>query len=234
MNLDPYVVHIAVAMLVGTIIGIERQITHHPAGLRTNALVSLGAALFVSLQSQYFKIDPHISMPIAAQVVSGVGFLGAGLIMKEGLSIKGMNTAATLWCSAALGSLAGAGYWGESLIGCGAVLALNSGFLPLAHWLERRTALAVNLPSNYQATVTCSKVAEARIRSIITRHVGAEPNATLRGLTMREADTGEMGAMVTIQANIFAPTRNDGFLENLTMRLGIEDGVTSASWRLEV
>jgi putative Mg2+ transporter-C (MgtC) family protein len=151
--------------------------------------------------------------------------------MKEGLSVKGMNTAATLWCSAALGSLAGAGYRVESMIGCGAVLILNSGFLPLAHALERRTALSTNLPSNYQVAVTTRAEAEARVRALITHDVAAEANATLHGMSVRAADTGQEGNWVTIEGNVFAPKRNDAFLENLTRRLGTEDGVTAVSWR---
>jgi putative Mg2+ transporter-C (MgtC) family protein len=231
MFFDPlFALHVGIAMLVGTIVGLERQVTHHPAGLRTNALVSLGAALFVALQGQFLKSYPANTIPIAAQVVTGVGFLGAGLIMKEGLNVKGMNTAATLWCSAALGSLAGAGYWCEALFGCGAVLTLNSGYLPLVHFLERRTTMSLTVPSTYQTVVTCQRHVEANIRAIILRHVGSEPNATLRGLSVRDADDSQQ---VTIQAEIYTPTRNDAFMENLTMRLGIEDGVTAVSWHRE-
>jgi putative Mg2+ transporter-C (MgtC) family protein len=229
---DPFfVLDIGVAMLVGTVIGLERQITHHPAGLRTNALVSLGAGLFVALQSQYLKSYPNLSIPLAAQVVTGVGFLGAGLIMKEGLNVKGMNTAATLWCSAALGCLSGAGYWIEALIGCGAVLTLNSGYRPIVHILERRTALSLTVPSTYQAVVTCKRSQEANIRAVILRHVGSEANAALRGLSVR--DTSEP-QKVTIQADIYTPTRNDAFIENLTMRLGIVEGVMAVSWQRDV
>ncbi len=225
-----FALHVGIAMLVGTIVGLERQLTHHPAGLRTNALVSLGAALFVALQGQFLKSYPANTIPIAAQVVTGVGFLGAGLIMKEGLNVKGMNTAATLWCSAALGSLAGAGYWCEALFGCGAVLTLNSGYLPLVHFLERRTTMSLTVPSTYETVVTCQRHVEANIRAIILRHVGSEPNATLRGLSVRDADDS---GQVTIQADVYTPTRNDDFMERLTMRLGIEDGVTTVSWHRE-
>jgi putative Mg2+ transporter-C (MgtC) family protein len=228
MPLEAFLLRILVAMLVGTIIGLERQLTHHPAGLRTNALVSLGACLFVSLQSQF--LSNNIVIPIAAQVVTGVGFLGAGLIMREGLNVKGMNTAATIWCSAALGSLAGAGYWGDSLIACLAVLILNSGYLPLVRFLERRTALSVTVSSSYQAIVTCRRPVEAAIRAIIVRDVGVETNATLRGMSVR--DDKDM-QQVIITADVFTPTRNDAFLESLTLRLGVEDSVLAVSWHRE-
>src|SRR5277367_6021962 len=99
--------NVGVALLMGFAIGLERQFRQHPAGLRTNSLVCIGAALFVSLSR---LITPESSPTrVAAQVVSGIGFLGGGVILREGWNVKGMNTAATLWCSAAVGTLAGSG-----------------------------------------------------------------------------------------------------------------------------
>src|SRR5262245_50173167 len=92
---------------MGVAIGLERQFRQHTAGLRTNALVCVGAALFVSL-SRFISPDTSPTR-VAAQVVSGIGFLGGGVILREGFNVRGMNTAATLWCSAAVGTLAGAG-----------------------------------------------------------------------------------------------------------------------------
>ena len=97
-----------VAVCLGAAIGLERQWRQRLAGLRTNALVALGAAIFVT----YSRVvsDEEGAARMAAQVVSGIGFLGAGVIFKEGLNVRGLNTAATLWCSAAVGLLAGEGF----------------------------------------------------------------------------------------------------------------------------
>jgi len=100
--------NLLVALLLGSLIGFERQWRQRMAGLRTNTLVSLGAAIFVVFASQFSDTSPT---RVAAQVVSGIGFLGAGVIFKEGLNVRGLNTAATLWCSAAVGLLAGTGHW---------------------------------------------------------------------------------------------------------------------------
>src|SRR6266403_2205956 len=108
--MDPllYAANIAVAFLLGLAIGLERELRHHEAGLRTNALVALGAALFVSLARLY----DHEGSPtrVAGQVVSGIGFLAGGVIIRDGFSVKGLTTAATLWCTAAVGTLAGSGF----------------------------------------------------------------------------------------------------------------------------
>ena len=99
---------IGTALVMGVAIGLERQYRQHPAGLRTNALVCVGAALFVSLSS--LMGDTNSPTRMASYVVSGIGFLGGGVILREGLTVKGMNTAATLWCTAAIGTLNGAGF----------------------------------------------------------------------------------------------------------------------------
>src|SRR6201996_6999759 len=100
--------NLGVATLLGACIGFERQWRQRMAGLRTNTLVAIGAASFVVFESLF--PDDGSPTRVAAQVVSGIGFLGAGIIFREGLQVSGLNTAATLWCSAAVGLLAGSGH----------------------------------------------------------------------------------------------------------------------------
>lgn len=107
-----------VASLLGAGIGIERELHAHPAGMRTHLLVSLGSAAFTVLSIFFFETPaaPNGSLPtdpsrIAAQIVSGIGFLGAGAILKYGSSVRGLTTAASLWATAAVGMAAGAGAW---------------------------------------------------------------------------------------------------------------------------
>jgi uncharacterized membrane protein YhiD involved in acid resistance len=129
---------LGVALLLGGMIGLERQWRQRGAGLRTNALVSTGAAMFVMLS----VMTPGDSSPtrIAAQVVSGIGFLGGGVIVREGLSVRGLDTAATLWCAAALGCLCGAGFQQQALIGALAILVSNILLRPLANKINRESA----------------------------------------------------------------------------------------------
>jgi len=135
-----FVVYLATALALGAIIGAERQWHQRIAGLRTNALVSGGAAMFVGI-SHLVSLSPT-SLQVAAQVVSGIGFLGAGVIMREGLSIRGLNTAATPWCAAAVGSLCGLGFIREGVIGAVAVLGANVLFRPLARKIDRQPSPA--------------------------------------------------------------------------------------------
>lgn len=135
--------NIGAALLMGSAIGLERQIRQRTAGLRTNALVALGSALFVSLS----LLMEHESSPtrIAAQVVSGLGFLGGGVILREGFNVRGMNIAATLWCSGAVGSLAGAGFVGEAAMGTIAVLVAHIGLRPLVRVINVRADVSASV-----------------------------------------------------------------------------------------
>lgn len=126
------------AAAVGAVVGLEREIHGHPAGMRTHLLVALGSALFTVLSAHGFgaggpgaPVDPT---RIAAQVVTGIGFLGAGAILKEGATIKGLTTAASLWATAALGMAAGAG---AHLLGAVATAIVLFSLWPL-HWVEER------------------------------------------------------------------------------------------------
>jgi putative Mg2+ transporter-C (MgtC) family protein len=104
---------LALAALLGGLVGLERETHSQPAGLRTHMIVSMGAALMMLVSIYMVRLDPTRSDPgrIAAQVVTGIGFLGAGAIMRFGMSVKGLTTAASLWTVAGIGLAAGCGYW---------------------------------------------------------------------------------------------------------------------------
>jgi putative Mg2+ transporter-C (MgtC) family protein len=106
-----YALRLLVAAVLGALVGLEREIHDHPAGMRTHLLVSLGSAGFTVLSIVAFPAPGADPGRIAAQIVSGIGFLGAGAILKEGATIRGLTTAASLWAVAAVGMAAGAGAW---------------------------------------------------------------------------------------------------------------------------
>lgn len=122
-------IRMLIAAALGAMIGLEREIHEHPAGMRTHLLVSLGSAMFTELSIVAFAGSPapNGSLPtdtsrVAAQIVSGIGFLGAGAILKYGTSIRGLTTAASLWTAAAVGMAAGAGEWLIAVVGTSIVL----------------------------------------------------------------------------------------------------------------
>jgi uncharacterized membrane protein YhiD involved in acid resistance len=121
---------------LGAIVGLERQWRQRMAGTRTTALVAAGASAFVTAGSLLVD-DPSATGRVASYVVSGVGFLGAGVIFKDSANIRGLNTAATIWCSAAIGVLAGLGALHLSLLLAIAVLLANTALRPLAYLLTK-------------------------------------------------------------------------------------------------
>jgi len=142
MQVHEFVLRLLAALAAGFIIGFERQWHHKSTGLRTNTLVAIGSALFVLLS---FEATNHGGDPtrIIGQVVTGVGFLGAGIIFREGTNIHGLTSAATVWCSAAIGCLAAGGYFLEALIGTGLILFINAILRPVDKWLTKRVGKKV-------------------------------------------------------------------------------------------
>lgn len=122
MNPLLFLQHICVALGLGCAIGLERQFTGHSIGIRTGMLVCIGAALFTSFA--YCIPDGDVSR-MAAQIVTGVGFLGSGIIFKDGFNIRGINTAATIWCTAGIGVMAGAGLYVYAAISTGCLIVVN-------------------------------------------------------------------------------------------------------------
>ncbi|MCY2995808.1 MAG: MgtC/SapB family protein [Planctomycetota bacterium] len=220
-----FTLNIGVALLMGLAIGAERQLTQHPAGLRTNGLVSVGAAMFVSL-SLLMDSDPNPTR-IAAQVVSGIGFLGGGVILREGLTVKGMTTAATLWCSAAVGTLAGAGFVIEALIGTATILAANFCLRPVSRWLDSRAKGKVEVETNYRLRVVCDDREEGVLRTIVMRHVNSHPSMLIHGIFTQAADQPGKTAIV---AEIYSTMRDDRALQDVVSRINIEPAATSCSW----
>ncbi len=150
VQLASFVLNIGTALLMGIAIGMERQFRRDPAVLRTNALVCVGAALFVSLSGMVAHDASRTR--IAAAVVAGIGFLGGGVILREGMNVKGMNTAATLWCRAAVGSLAGAGFPLQGLLGTAAVLLLHFTLRPVIGGLFGLSRKGVLMRQRFEAT----------------------------------------------------------------------------------
>ncbi|MFJ8650178.1 MgtC/SapB family protein [Streptomyces sp. NPDC093546] len=163
MNALNFAACVGEAMLAGALIGVERQWRQRMAGLRTNTLVATGAALFVLLSTSFGSGDPS---RVAAQVVSGIGFLGAG-VMRDGLNVSGINTAATLWCSAAVGSLAGAGLHGFAMAGAVAVVAVNTAVRSIAHRLDRQPGSGDEVPTPYTVETVVAACDEAHVRTLL-------------------------------------------------------------------
>jgi len=227
MNYLHFAANIGVAFLMGIMIGIERQYGQHRAGVRTNTLVCVGSAIFVSLS--HALVTNGDATRIAGQVVTGIGFLGGGVILREGFSVRGMNTAATLWCTAAVGTLAGAGLAVESFLATLAILTANLLLRPLAHWIDKQAKNSGMVETVYRFHVVCKEEQAALVRSICMRHINSQPELLVQGISTKELEGTTQAAVIV---DIFATCRKDKFMNDLVERLNLEECVSSVSWEM--
>jgi putative Mg2+ transporter-C (MgtC) family protein len=220
-----FALRIFVALIFGSLIGLERQWRQRLAGLRTNALVATGSSLFVA-------ITPLIggsvnSTQIAAYVVSGIGFLAGGVIFKERLSVSGLNTAATLWCTAAIGVLTGFGYIANAAIGVVAILAANIVLRPVVRSINLQPIDGTEVISSYEIRAVCRQDVEERIRSTMITAV----RATHMTLIAVYSEDIEATTRVEVTADVTVVGRPDAKLEKIVTTLGVEAGVVGVSWK---
>lgn len=227
MTLEMAAINLGAALLLGGAIGFERQWRQRLAGLRTNTLVAIGAASFVVFSSVF--PDEVSPTRVAAQVVSGIGFLGAGIIFREGLNVRGLNTAATLWCSAAVGILAGAGAIAYAALVAGLVVSVNLLLRPLVHRINRQPMSSSELEAGYAITIVCRGEQEAHVRALLLQGLAAN------SMHLRQLDSSniEDSDRVDIRAMVHADFRADKLIEQIVGRLSLEPSVTAARWRIQ-
>ncbi|MCU1651802.1 MAG: putative Mg2+ transporter-C (MgtC) family protein [Pseudonocardiales bacterium] len=218
---------------LGTVIGFERQYRARMAGLRTNALVAGGATLFVLLSAHGFTGGDADPTRVAAQIVSGIGFLGAGVILREGLTVRGLNTAATLWCAAAVGSLAGAGLYSIAVAGTVAVVAVNIVLRPVGRVVDRRPDTGAETPTSYEFLAVTDDASEAHVRALLVQAL-ARTDFALRSVTSTNVDTNGGKGRVEVRAQLSAEQRDDKQMETAISRLSLEPSVTSVRWQTEL
>jgi putative Mg2+ transporter-C (MgtC) family protein len=189
-----------VAACLGASIGLERQWRQHLAGLRTNTLVALGAAIFITYARA--ASDNEGATRIAAQVVSGIGFLGAGVIFKEGLNVRGLNTAATLWCSAAVGLLAGEGLALYGLVAAILVIAANTLLRPIVRAINRQPVEMSEEEQRYVISIECRAPRASDIRADLVQEVGTVPELNFSQVDSAFiAETGRVEVTATVTSH---------------------------------
>jgi len=163
---------------------------------------------------------------VAAQVVSGIGFLGAGIIFREGLQVSGLNTAATLWCSAAVGLLAGSGHPLHAAATTAFVVLVNLILRPLVRLINQQPIAQAETDFRYGVRVVCRSPEEAHIRALLLQSTGNGH------LSLRQLDSNDIeeAGRVEVTALLTSPVKNDAVLEQVVGRLSLEPTVSAASW----
>jgi len=187
-----FTIRLCAALLFGAMIGLERQKRQSRAGLRTNALVALGAASFASLS--VLITDDASPTRIISQIVSGVGFLGAGAIIQDGISVRGINTAATLWSAAAVGALSGTGFVIHSFITALFVIFVHIALRPMGYRINlQKPKQQNNIDVIYQADIVCLSGQAGYIRALLLQKIdaGILHLRKLRSYPLAEDDTAQ-------------------------------------------
>lgn len=236
MTLLDFTTRLLIALILGVAIGLERQWRQKSAGLRTNTLVSLGSASFTLIS---FALTSTVdangayrgdATRIIGQIVTGIGFLGAGVIMKDGLSVQGLNTAATIWCSAAVGALAGVGLFAEAIIVAVAVMLTHILLRPLGLMLGKFSFQKhENGVFYYSFKIRCKEQVENHLRVLILNTLKKDNHLQLRSL--KSSDNGNP-AYTYVEAEILANGKHDHEMEKLAGLLTLEYGVTQVSWEI--
>ena len=140
--------------------------------------------------------------------------------------MKGLNTAATIWCSGAVGSLAGGGFLLPAAVGTATVLFVNTGLRPLARGIDARKRVSIDVDTYYRIRVTCLHSHEAVVRTVLLRHIGHHPGMNVQGMSTEELENDR----TVVMADVYASQRNDRFLEEIVARISIEPDVKAVSW----
>lgn len=215
-------INLSFAVVMGALIGSERQIRGRMAGLRTNALVSLGAAGFVTFAALFpDDINPT---RVAAQVVSGIGFLGAGIIFRDGFNIQGINTAATLWCSAAVGMMAGTGHLPYAAVMTAAIVFINLALRPIVRWVNSFSKANAHKERLFLLRIRCAHVQEQDVRAKLLQSM------TSHNLHLHEIDVVQDGQVAEIKVQLHGLKATENAIEKTMARIAALPSVSSTFW----
>jgi putative Mg2+ transporter-C (MgtC) family protein len=209
----------------GTLIGAERQYRQRSAGLRTNVLVAVGASAFVDLANHL--TGAHGSVRVIAYVVSGIGFLGAGAIMKEGMNVRGLNTAATLWASAAVGCCAGADMIAQAALLTIFVLGGNTLLRPLVNAINRIPIDEQSSEASYDVLVTTDSSSVASVRELLLEKLEAA-NYPVRDINVVDRSEDNAEVVATLVSQSIEPDE----LNAVVASLANQPGVRHATWHI--
>lgn len=228
VTMTVFISKIGLALFFGALIGLERQWRQCAAGLRTNALVALGAAIFMVMACE---IGDPAQARMASYIVSGIGFLGAGVILKDGASIRGLNTAGTLWSTAAIGAFCGLGYLLEPLIGTVFVIGLHLILRPIADKIRKHLPISQteNEEYNYHFATLCREQEENHIRTLFVQYLSNNNQLLLKSVS--SSDTADP-SVVLVSVEIMTLTSQDQSMERIASFLTLEKGVLSVKWEL--
>ncbi|MFB8341016.1 MgtC/SapB family protein [Brucella cytisi] len=216
-------IDLGLALLLGSAIGLERQLKQRHSGLATHGLVALGAAAYASLPHALGLVG---DLRMGSQVVTGIGFLGAGLIIKDGASIKGLSTAATIWSTGAVGVLTGYGLWLLAIETAFFIVCLNISLPRIAVLVNRYSFVEPEIEQFYLVKFRCPAESEVSVRALLIQTLDLKK---LRFHAIRSHHI-EGSDEVEVEATLFAGKEDDRLVEGLVAQLSLRSSIKSTSW----
>ncbi len=217
------VLRLAMSLIFGMIVGIERQWHHKNAGIKTNTLVSVGSTAFALISARGFG-PTNNPAAVAAGVVTGIGFIGAGVIMRRGGSVQGINTAATLWAAGSMGLAIGAGYYRLAPALLVAILIIQVALRPVAAAINKRSGLITPLVT-YHLAVNFKPDAADSVHRAWSAFAG-QSGVLMMGFSETQGDPSEMA----LEASFGLSELRAREMTALTETLAVIPGVTKAEW----
>ena len=224
MNCREFALRVLLSLCLGFFIGLERQLTGHSAGIRINVLICLGTSLFTLFPMLYGSDQ---TFRVGSSIISGVGFLCSGVIFKENGSVRGMNTAATLWCSAAIGILATTGKIVIAVTATSVLIISNLILRPLTNRINP-FGYGDESENEYRVSVTCQESAEFEIRELLLH------SNRRRALFLKNLDSSDViGEKVEVIAEFTSRGKTQGLvLEEVVTKILKNNKVISAGWEI--
>lgn len=228
-TISGYLIRLGIAILLGLLIGFERQYEGHTVKITTNVTVCVGAFIFASFG--YLVNDANVDLTrIAAQIVCGVGFISGGVIMRDGFDVKGLNTAATVWATAAIGVLCCCDNILFAVFAALSITALNLMLHPISKYINKKrykNKNNLNEECFYKITVICNEDDVRNIKKYTTDFIKENPDVLLKRLESEETPDDK----IKIKAYLSTIKMDDSTIEYITANISTTHGVKSIGWK---
>lgn len=225
-----FAIRLLISAVLGIVIGAERQLTKHRTGILTNVIVCVGSFAFTAFS--YLAKDGSSDVTrIAAQIVSGIGFLGAGVIISDGTKIKGINTAASIWASASVGILCCLDKWWFAALVAGTIVLAHIVIHPITEFITKKQEYnkdkSDKLETFYRISIVCSEENADEIKKNIIEYFRELDDVLLRNLEMSDVDGGN----VKVRAEISTKRKNNELVEHIITHVGKHEDIISTGWK---
>ncbi len=230
ITISGFIIRIALAAVLGVFMGLERQLTNHVTGILTNVIVCVGSFAFTAFSYLGFTDGVDLTR-VAAAIVSGIGFLGAGVILSDGTKVKGLTTAASIWASAAVGILCCLDRIWFAIIVAVTIVISHLILHPLSEFINKTQRYnkekLKNQEAFYKISIVCTEDNADEIKTHIVQYIRDLDNILLRKLDMVGTDNGNE----RITAEVSTKKKDNELIEKIITHVGKHENIVSTGWK---